>query len=226
MTKQTDPGIIESTNLKDGRVRYNVRLPDGTVLVVSRRLIVPEPAKELPAGTRLLVEHNGLSVIGALMADRNAPTSTGSSPGRSPSTATGDLPRARRRGRSTQRKPHVGMGRGRGAKRYRVARPSDLGASAPWDGNPRDAISEYRRQGDVPSPPSARDPWGAAAGGRRTPCPTWRMRSRRRRSIWSRRRWILSIRCLARPPPPGRIWRWIVPSPARRWGRSSETAAP
>ena len=72
MTRQTDPGIIESTNLKDGRVRYNVRLPDGTVLVVSRRLIVPEPAKELPAGTRLLVEHSGASVIGALMADRTS----------------------------------------------------------------------------------------------------------------------------------------------------------
>ncbi len=70
MTRRTIPGIIESSNLKEGRVRYNVRLQDGTVLVVSRRLIVPEPEEELPAGTRLLVEHNGLSVIGALLADR------------------------------------------------------------------------------------------------------------------------------------------------------------
>ena len=75
MTRQTDPGIIEGANLKDGRVRYNVRLPDGTVLVVSRRLIVPEPAEELPAGTRLLVEHNGPAVIGALLGGRARPGS-------------------------------------------------------------------------------------------------------------------------------------------------------
>lgn len=72
MTRLTTLGVIEDTNLKDGRIRYNVRLPDGTHLVVSRRLIVPEPApfEELPAGTRLLVEHNGSSVIGAVLRER------------------------------------------------------------------------------------------------------------------------------------------------------------
>jgi ATP-dependent DNA helicase DinG len=66
MTRQTDPGVIEGINKKDGRVRYDVRLPDGTLLVVSRRLIVPEPTEELPPGTPLLVEHNGATVIAAL----------------------------------------------------------------------------------------------------------------------------------------------------------------
>lgn len=80
MTRQTDPGVIAGVNLKDGRVRYDVRLPDGTALVVSQRLIVPEPAQDLPAGTRLDVEHNGSAVIGALMADRTRRQGTGPAP--------------------------------------------------------------------------------------------------------------------------------------------------
>lgn len=66
MTRQTTPGVVEGANNIDGRMHYDVRLADGTRLAVSRRLIVPEPAEELPPGTPLLVEHNGATVIAAL----------------------------------------------------------------------------------------------------------------------------------------------------------------
>jgi ATP-dependent DNA helicase DinG len=65
MTRQTTPGVVEGANHIDGRMHYDVRLTDGTRLAVSRRLIVPEPAAELPPGTPLLVEHNGATVIAA-----------------------------------------------------------------------------------------------------------------------------------------------------------------
>jgi len=84
MTRQTDPGIVEGINKQDGRMHYEVRLPDGALLVVSRRLIVPEPAEELPPGTPLLVEHNGAAVIAALRtvgAQPSAPFRGAATPG-------------------------------------------------------------------------------------------------------------------------------------------------
>lgn len=84
MTRQTAPGVVEGANNQDGRMHYDVRLADGTRLAVSRRLIVPEPAAELPPGTPLLVEHNGATVIAALRtaeAHQPAPLRGSATPG-------------------------------------------------------------------------------------------------------------------------------------------------
>ncbi len=68
--KLTEPGVVQGINLRDNKLRYDVLLNSGSVLVVNHRLIAPEPKRQLPIGTRLDVLHTTNGAISAVVLSR------------------------------------------------------------------------------------------------------------------------------------------------------------
>lgn len=75
MSKQVEIGQVQGSNEKRGRQRYDVRLPDGTLVVVNERLIAPRPRQPLARGTELAVEHKDHNVTAARLHPAPAPVS-------------------------------------------------------------------------------------------------------------------------------------------------------
>ena len=65
--KQTEPGVVQGINLRDNKLRYDVLLDSGSMLVVNHRLISPEPRRQLPIGARLEVTHNRSGATSAIV---------------------------------------------------------------------------------------------------------------------------------------------------------------